>query len=137
MKIQTCIAMVTLLVLSLAAPDAYSRNKKPNTTNKSPNTGAKKSENATWKVQTVAPGTTGSITLTLSANAEVKEVKVSHMTEVVIDGATKKTEDITQGMTVLSFVIEGEDLPLSRIVLESSTSKGKTDGGTKKTSKGK
>ena len=77
-------------------------------------------------MQTVAT-MAGVTTVTLKGSDEVKQLKISQMTEVVIDGASKKPDDIKTGMKSISFIMEGNSLPLSRIVLESAgdSSKGK------------
>ena len=112
--------MVVFLVLGLASTDALAWGRKNRANNQRLAQLEKQNEKSSWTVQGVAPAIGGMTTLTLKGKDEVKELKVSSMTEVVIDGAAKKPGDITEGMKSVSFTMAGNNMPLSRIVLESS-----------------
>jgi hypothetical protein len=117
--------MMIVLVWALAPADASAWGRRNRAVNRNKQV-EKLAENTVWTVQTVAT-MAGVTTVTLKGSDEVKQLKISQMTEVVIDGASTKPDDIKTGMKSISFIMEGNSLPLSRIVLESNgeNSKGK------------
>jgi len=127
--------IVFLLVLSLAATNVFAKNRNVKVNNRA----EKQVETPSWTVQTVTIGTDGVATITLKAKDDVKLLKTSTMTEVMIDGVAKKPEDITVGMKSISYVVEGCDSQISRIDLASAdpNTKSKTKGKGKGKNKGK
>ena len=112
------IVILVVLILGLAATDASAWGRRNRTINRKSQP-EKLAESSLWTVQAVTT-LAGVTTVTLKGSDEVKQLKISQMTEVMIDGTSKNPDDIKTGMKSKSFIMSGNNLPLSRIVLESA-----------------
>ena len=113
-------AFVYLSVVVFLAPDVSARRPRvvevPNT---------KPISGELWTVQSVAEAPGAGAKVTIKGKDEVKQLNVSATTDVVIDGTSAKPADIKVGMKCSGFVMGGQSLPLSRIVLQSVADPGK------------
>lgn len=116
MKPMFAVAAVLMITVSLVTANAFAK-------------GGRRVVLVNEKTETLKPNTHHLWTIkaadeksvTLVSKDQVKELKMSHFTDVVIDGQTKKPADITAGMKVLNFVQDG--VSVSRLVLQSGNDK--------------